>query len=195
MRLPEGSWITSFINLVLKGASCLNSSVLRVCICCQQLHGLDYGLCPRELCSFIWRPLASSRSMGETWRLWLWKWSASAGGGGLSYPSCHCQRCGLWKLLHWIPGVQTAPRSKELRVCGLQPMLPSLWALPPRLFWWLRGWFSFLASYCDCRHGKIRDDLQNRCQSPISLRDQTHCCLGMVLERKRNFSLFVHSQS
>lgn len=178
-----------------KGASCLNPSRSYECaFVTNNCTGLDYGLWPRELCSFIQHPPASSRSMDETWGLWLWTWSASAGGGELSSPACHCQCCGLWKRLNRTPGAQTTPRSQALRVCGLQAVLPSLQALPPRLFWWLRGWFSFLASYSDCRHGK------NKRWSPESVseshvRHQTHCCLGMVLERKGNFSLFFRSQN
>lgn len=178
-----------------KEPAVLNSSWSYECaLVANNCTGLDYRLCPRKLCFFIWRPHANSRSMDETWRLWLWKWGASTGYGGLSSPTCHCQHCGLWKLLHQAPGVQTAPWSQALHVCGLQPMLPTLQALPPRLFWWLCGWFSFLASCCDCRHGK------NKRWSPELVSEshvphQTRRCLGMVLETKGNFSLFFHSQS
>lgn len=164
-------------------------SVLGVCICCQQLHR-SWVRTLRESYLFIQHPPAVPG-------LWL-KLEAVA-------VALKCQHWMWWPELCSVPlpvlwAVETAtsnvwcpdpPWSQALHLCDLHPIFPSLPALPPPLFWWLCGWFSFLASYCDCRHGrKKRWSPVSESGSSIT---QTCCCLGIVLERKGNF--VFHPQS
>lgn len=96
--------------------------------------------------------------------------------------------CGNSCIQPWCP--DDAQR-QALHLCGLQPVLLSL------LLACLDGpvgGFPSSPPTATADMGKIRDEFQNWCESP-HVTHQAHCCLGVVLERKGNFSLFSHSQS
>lgn len=97
--------------------------------------------------------------------------------------------CGDSSIQPWCPD---APQSQALRLCDLQPMLPSLQALPLTCLDGPMGGFPSSPPTVTADMGKIRGDFQNRCQSPY-VTHQARCCLGLVLERKGNFSLFFLS--
>lgn len=143
----------------------------------------DYGLCPRELCSFTRRPLASSRSMDETWRPWLWK----------------CQRWG-----RWAEPSRVSPTGWAMETAALNPWCllgarhsvfvvyspcPHLSELSPlACFDGCVGGFPSSPPAATADTAKIRWSLESVSESRVT--HQTRCCLGMVLEKKGNFSLF-----
>lgn len=95
--------------------------------------------------------------------------------------------CGLWKLPHQVSGVQMLPGAKcSIFVIYIPHFHLFSSALLPRFDGCVSGFLS-LPPTATADTAERRDDLS---ESGVT---QTCCCLGMVLERKRNFiSFFIH---